>query len=68
MRSTHGLGAFGNPLENASRSQRCDTYRTPRVSTRQPRQNGTYALVVIDAQNAGYGASSTVPEAAVMCD
>jgi hypothetical protein len=31
------------------------------------RQNGTYALVVLETQNAGYGASGTVPEAAVMC-
>jgi hypothetical protein len=67
MRSTHGLGAFGNPLENASRSQRGDTYRTPRVSTRQPRQNGTYALVVIDAQIAGSVRAPRSPPRVLAC-
>jgi hypothetical protein len=37
------------------------------VSTPQPRQNGTYVLVALNAQIAGYGASRAVPKAAVMC-
>jgi hypothetical protein len=35
---------------------------------RSDAQIGTYVLVVFDTQIAGYGASSIVPEAAVMCD
>jgi hypothetical protein len=31
------------------------------------RQNGTYALVALDTQIAGYGASNIAPKAAVMC-
>jgi hypothetical protein len=36
--------------------------------SRQARHIGTYALGSLDARSAGYGASSTVPEAAIMCD
>jgi len=40
---------------------------TTRVTGQRP-DIGTYVLVVLDTQNAGYGASSTVPEAQILCD
>jgi hypothetical protein len=46
------------------------TERAHRMSLnkrRRARHIGTYALVVLDIQNAGYGASNRVSEPAVMC-